>query len=59
MKYFRKMVGEKVYLSPVNVDDAVKYLDWLNDYDIAKYICQVTKIVTVEAEKEFLAKHIS
>lgn len=51
------MVGEKVYLSPVNVDDAIKYLDWLNDYDVAKYICQVTKIVTVEDEKEFLTKH--
>jgi len=54
MKYFKKMVGNKVYLSPVNVDDAIKYLEWLNDYEIAKYIGQIPKIVTIEGEKEFL-----
>ena len=55
MKYFKKMIGKKVYLSPINMEDAIKYTEWLNDYDTAKYIDQVTNIVTIEGEREFLA----
>jgi hypothetical protein len=31
MSYFKKMTGDKVYLSPVNVDDYEKYTKWVND----------------------------
>ena len=55
MRYFKKMIGEKVYLSPINTEDVVKYVEWLNDYDVARYIDQVNKIVSVESEKEFLS----
>ena len=54
--HFRKIVGEKVYLSPRSIDDAEKYVEWLNNYDIAKYLNQNVKIITVEGEKEYLAK---
>ena len=26
MKYFKKLIGKKVYLSPINVDDALLYV---------------------------------
>ena len=57
--HFRKMVGEKVYLSPRSVDDAATYVDMLNKYEIAKYIEQYTKTITVEGEREYLAKNDS
>ncbi|MDR0896819.1 MAG: GNAT family N-acetyltransferase [Oscillospiraceae bacterium] len=31
MRYFRKVSGERVYLSPMNPDDVVQYTAWLND----------------------------
>ena len=59
MKYFKKMIGDKVYLSPVNSDDYLKYVEWLNNYNIAKGVNQIRKILTIEAEKEFLSKRDS
>ena len=56
MKYFKKMIGDKVYLSPVNSDDYLKYVEWLNNYNIAKGVNQIRNILTIEAEKEFLSK---
>lgn len=34
MKYFKKLVGENIYLSPMNIDDAQHYAKWLNDCSI-------------------------
>lgn len=57
--HFKKIVGEKVYLSPRSVEDAEKYVAWLNNYDISKFLNQNTKIITIEGEKEYLAKNNS
>lgn len=35
MKYFKKMIGERLYLSPVNADDYEKYTKWANDPAVA------------------------
>jgi len=55
--HFRKIVGKKVYLSPRSNDDAEKYTEWLNNYEIAKYINQHVKTISVESEHEYLAKN--
>ena len=31
MKYFRKIEGERIYLSPMSVEDAEKCTEWFND----------------------------
>lgn len=54
--HFKKIVGEKVYLSPRSVDDSEKFAKWLNNYEIAKYLNQFTKTITVEGEKDYLSK---
>ena len=54
--YFKKIVGEKVYLSPRCVEDAVKYTKWLNNFEIAKYLNQFAKTITFEGEKEYLSR---
>ena len=30
MKYFRKLVGDRIYLSPRNSEDVEKFTEWLN-----------------------------
>ena len=44
MRYFKKIVGNKVYLSPINSDDYLKYVEWLNNYEIAKGVDAVAKV---------------
>ena len=34
-KYFKKMVGERIYLSPINTDDIETYTKWINDPEVA------------------------
>ncbi len=31
MKYYKKIIGERLYLSPVNPDEVDTYLRWMNE----------------------------
>ena len=59
MKYFKKIVGDRIYLSPINSDDYLKYVEWLNDFEIAKGINHYTDIISIDSEKEWLEKATS
>ena len=54
MKYFKKLVGEHVYLSPINVEDVEKYTEWMNDFRTTDYLGRSSQIYTVENEKKWL-----
>ncbi|MCD6122562.1 MAG: GNAT family N-acetyltransferase [Spirochaetales bacterium] len=56
MKYFRKIVGEKCYLSPINVNDLEIYTKWLNDLGVVKYLSFHSKMISLLTEKEALEK---
>ena len=32
MKYLKKTVGDRIYLSPICIEDAEKYVEWLSDF---------------------------
>ncbi len=34
MKYYKKLIGEKCYLSPINIEDADQYSEWLSDIEV-------------------------
>ena len=51
MKYFKKIEGERIYLSPINSEDAEKYVYWMNDRTITDNIARTTAITTFESEK--------
>ena len=51
MKYFKKLVGEKVYLSPMNIEDAEIYTKWLNDFNVTNGLGNSNLILSVEDEK--------
>ena len=38
MKYFKKIIGERIYLSPINSEDIEKFTQWLNDFETTDYI---------------------
>ncbi len=54
MKYFKKLVGKKVYLSPMSLDDAEIYAKWLNDFEVTDGLGSSSRITTVEMEKDWL-----
>ena len=54
MKYFKKIVGEKVYLSPVNSLDVELFCKWLNDSRTTDGIDKTKDVVTIENETEYL-----
>jgi len=56
MKYFKKIEGDRIYLSPVNTDDAEMYVKWLNDFSLTDGIGQSQKVTTITREKQWLEK---
>jgi len=54
--YFKKMTGKKCYLSPMNVNDASIYTEWLNDLEITANLSMYHSIINIDTEKEFLEK---
>ena len=56
MKYFKRVEGDKVYLSPVNHEDYEILTEWLNDKEVLCGLLLDTKIITLKNEKEALEK---
>ena len=54
MKYYKKIVGDRIYLSPRCTEDYEIFAEWLNDPQVADYIGQSGKSITKEGEKEYL-----
>lgn len=54
MKYFKKLVGDRIYLSPMNTDDAEKYTEWLNDFKVTDGLGSSMRIMNVESERRWL-----
>ena len=54
MRYYKKLVGEKCYLSPLYIDDAEKYCEWVNDLEITQYLSISTMQIALPKEKEIL-----
>ena len=38
MKYFKKLVGERIYLSPRSSEDAEIFTNWMNDFEVTEKI---------------------
>lgn len=56
MKYFKKLVGDRIYLSPKNVSDEEvnKFTEWMNDFQITDYTGRTGQITTLNSEKAWL-----
>ena len=54
MKYFPKITGERLYLSPISLDDAEIYTRWLNDPAVADHVGLYRQMVSLGNEKKTL-----
>lgn len=56
MKYFKKLIGERIYLSPkgTSEEEIQKFTEWLNDFQITDYLGRSGQITTLNTEKEWL-----
>ena len=59
MKYFKKLVGDRIYLSPRNSEDVKKYTEWLNDFQVTDYTGRSGQLVTLESEKKYLEENVN
>lgn len=56
--YYKKLVGVKVYLSPIDKNDYIKYTEWVNDMDVAAGMIFASKLIDEESEKNVLERLI-
>ncbi|QNO15048.1 GNAT family N-acetyltransferase [Alkalicella caledoniensis] len=54
MVHFKKLVGEKCYLSPVDDSQAEKVGVWSNDIEVAIRTGDVTDMITYDQQKKYL-----
>lgn len=54
MKYFKKIEGERVYLSPPNLDDIGIYVKWLSDRAVTDGLGDSHRFMNLVNEKEYM-----
>ena len=52
--YFKKLIGKKCYLSPIDVNDSDKFTGWLNDMELSINLQLYGGVINSESEKIFL-----
>ena len=54
MKYFKKLVGDRIYLSPRNSEDYEIFTEWLNDFETTDYLGRSATLCSLASEKKYL-----
>lgn len=54
--YLKKLIGKKIYLSPIDKEDYVKYAEWVNDMDVAIGMTFASMLINEESEKNALER---
>jgi len=56
MNYLKKLVGDRIYLSPkiVSDDEVEKFATWMNDMEVTDYTGRTAYITTLPGEREWL-----
>lgn len=59
MKLFKKLVGDRIYLSPRNEEAAEIFTEWLNDFETTDYLGSSNALMTISDEKAYFENNIS
>ena len=54
--YFKKMTGQKCYLSPMETSDLELFTAWVNDMEVINFLNIAPASISASNEKEFLDK---
>lgn len=57
MKYFKKLLGDRIYLSPRRIEDAEKFAEWMNDFQVTDYTGRSGQIMSLEGERKYLEEN--
>ena len=57
MKYFKKLIGERIYLSPRNTEEVEKFTEWMNDFQITDYTGRSAYITILESVKKYFEEN--
>ena len=52
--HYKRVPGEKVYLSPISMDDIDIFMSWINDPEIVYNLAFYTKVTSLSQEKELV-----
>lgn len=55
MKFFKKLVGDNIYLSPRNLEAVEQFTEWLNDFEVTDYTGKSAQLITLEDEIKYFA----
>lgn len=53
MKYYKKFIGNRLYLSPMNPNDVEKYVEWISDPLVSDGMGSSSNLLNIFSEKEF------
>lgn len=58
MKNFKKLVGDRIYLSPrgASEEELLIYTEWMNDFQVTDYTTRSGYLYTLNIEKNYLEK---
>lgn len=57
MKYFKKIEGERLYLSPMNIEDIDVYTKWMNDKEVTENLGIYSKVTSLMSEEKWFQKN--
>ena len=57
MKYYEKMSGKRIFLSPMSEEDAEIYTVWMNDREITDNLGSSTMVFSEEAERGWIEEN--
>jgi RimJ/RimL family protein N-acetyltransferase len=55
MKYFEKMSGERIYLSPLSAEDAEIFAQWMNRKQVAENLNAYSGMYTLQGERDWIS----
>ncbi|MGN1330266.1 MAG: GNAT family N-acetyltransferase [Clostridia bacterium] len=57
MKYFKKLLGDRIYLSPRSIEDVEKFTEWMNDFWVTDYTGRSSVVMSLEGERKYLQEN--
>ena len=57
MKYYEKMSGKRIFLSPMSEEDVENYTVWMNDREITDNLGSSTMVFSEEAERGWIEEN--
>ncbi|TYT23271.1 GNAT family N-acetyltransferase [Dictyoglomus thermophilum] len=54
--YYKKLIGKRCYLSPIDIEDCQKYTRWVNDMEVVIGLTIASNLYTEQKEREVLER---